>query len=361
MIEFTYKFLGGAALRCERLNKAIVCVLCAALIFAALTGLVGCGEKNPAAKSRVLEGYFDTVSFINDFSGSSDEEFSAVCDEIEKMLAHYHELFDIYNTHEGVTNLAYVNSMAGKGAVSVSAELVDFLEYAKEVYSLTSGYCNVAMGAVLSLWHDARTEGIENPSAARLPDSSALSEAAEHCDINDLVINRETLTVELRDPEMSLDVGAVAKGYAVERIAEWLASKGHTGYALDIGGNLRVVGTKPDGSGWTTGIKNPLPEGQSYVYTFELSDASAVTSGGYERYYTVNGKNYHHIIDKDTALPAEHFASVSVVCRDSGLADALSTALFCMDYDAGRALIDSLDGVRAVWVMHDGSVKNSFN
>ncbi|MBQ7386833.1 MAG: FAD:protein FMN transferase [Clostridia bacterium] len=325
-----------------------------------IISLVSCSTDgnvtNPKSKNRIYYDYFDTVSVIYDYSGSSDEEFTDVCYSLTGLMRTYHELFDIYNTYEGIVNIAYLNSMAGRGAVSVPDELIDFLEYCKDIYEKTDGYVNIAMGAVLSLWHDARTLGNSDPSNAALPDSAALAEAAKHCDIGDLVINREAGTVELRDPEMSLDVGAVAKGYAVERLADFLHDNGYNSYALDIGGNLRVVGTKPDGTGWQTGVKNPDLTG-GYVHTFELSDGSAVTSGGYERYYIVDGRRYHHIIDKDTAMPAEHFASVTVVCEDSGLADALSTALFCMDIDAGRSIASAL-GVRdVIWVELDGTVK----
>lgn len=328
-----------------------------ALLMALALSLLGCDRTvtDPEPKNKIIYEYFDTVTVIYDYSGSSVESFGSVCDALEERLRYYHELFDIYHTYDGVTNIAYLNSMAGKGAVKVSDDLIDFLEYAKDVYSVTDGYMNIAMGAVLSIWHDHRTEGLKDPQAATVPDMAVLTEAAEHTDINKLVINGADGTVELLDPEMSLDVGALAKGYATERLAEYLYENDITHYALDVGGNLRVVGDKPSGSGWETGVRNPL--GGGYAYRFNLKDASAVTSGGYERYYTANGKRYHHIIDKDTLMPAEHFASVTVIYRDSGTADALSTALFCMDYEKGADIINSLDGAEAVWVLSNGTVK----
>jgi thiamine biosynthesis lipoprotein len=122
---------------------------------------------------------------------------------------------------------------------------------------------------------------------------------------------------------------------------------------LDVGGNLRIVGAKPDGNGWITGIKDPH-NASKYAEKLTLSDISCVTSGDYERYFEVDGIRYHHIIDKDTLYPAEHFSSVTVICRDSGLADALSTALFCMSYEEGRALVDALDSVEVIWVTKAG-------
>ncbi len=338
------------------IKRALALILLMSVLLSLSSCDDGAGKTSYGNRSRVYYDYFDTVSVIYDYSGGSESEFEEVSSYLGGLLRGYHELFDIYNTYEGVTNIAYLNSMAGKGAVSVREELIDFLEYSKEIYTKTDGYVNIAMGAVLSLWHDARELANSEPDMAALPDAEKLAEAAEHCNIDDLIINREAKTVELRDPEMRLDVGAVAKGYAVERLAEWLISEGHSSYALDIGGNLRVVGTKPDGTGWRTGVKDPKNLG-GYVHTFELSNGSAVTSGGYERYFSVGDKQYHHIIDKDTMMPAEHFLSVTVICEDSGLADALSTALFCMDIDKGHELSDSLSVRNVIWVENDGGVK----
>lgn len=308
-------------------------------------------KESPTALSREYYNYFDTVTVISDYSGGGQTKFEASCEKIEDSLDYYHKLFDIYNEYDGITNIATINRKAGEGAVAVNEDLIDFLEYSIEMYELTGGEVNIAMGAVLSIWHDHREEGLSVPS------EEALLSASAHCDIGSIIINRENLTVELVDPKMSLDVGAIAKGYTAEKIADMLIADGVSSCVIDLGGNLRAVGTKPDGSGWMTGIRNPDKSAEaSYVHSFELSDGSAVTSGDYERYYVVDGVKYHHIIDKDTLRPAAHFTSVTVICTDSGLADALSTALFSMTYEEGLALIDTLDGVEVVWVLPDGRV-----
>ncbi len=338
------------------IKRSLCAAVAAAVVFFSVFSLASC-DKRKETKNRIFYDYFDTVSVIYDYSGASDEDFSRVCGEIEGLLSYYHGLFDIYSEEDGTAGLAKINAMAGKGAVKCDGELIDFLEYCVSLYELTDGYVNIAMGAVLSIWHDYREAGLKALSKAELPPAELLTAAAEHCDITKLKIDREASTVELLDPEMRLDVGAVGKGYATEKIAEYLKGQKLSGYVLDIGGNLRAVGTKPGGEGWSTGVKNPdVYSPERYVDTFTLSDSSAVTSGDYERYYVVDGKRYHHIIDKNTLMPARNFASVTVKCESSALADGLSTALFCMDYDTGRALVDSLDGVSAVWVTHDGAV-----
>ena len=179
-----------------------------------------------------------------------------------------------------------------------------------------------------------------------------LEEAAKHTDITKLVIDEESGTVTLADPLMKLDVGAIAKGYATECAARSLEEKGITGYVLNVGGNVRTIGTKPDGEPWTVGLENP--DGQDFLEYLALDGQSLVTSGSYQRYYYVDGKAYHHIIDPATLMPAEGYVSVSVICENSGLGDALSTALFCMPLEEGMTLVESLDGVEALWLTVDG-------
>ena len=145
------------------------------------------------------------------------------------------------------------------------------------------------------------------------------------------------------------------KGYATEKAAQLLVSMNCSSYVLNIGGNIRIIGTKKDGSGWKTGIKDPSGD-TLYALYLEISDTSCVTSGDYERYYTVEGTRYHHIIDKDTLMPATYFSSITILAKDSGLADALSTALFSMSYEDGRALVDSLEGVEAIWIYKDKTI-----
>ena len=212
------------------------------------------------------------------------------------------------------------------------------------------------MGSVLSIWHKHRTEGVS------LPDMNALVAANEHTSIENLVIDRENMTVEITDPEASLDVGAIAKGFTAELIYNMLAERGICGYAINLGGNLRTVGTKPDGSGWVSGVQNPDKNAAApYVATLTISDSALVTSGVYERYYTVDGVQYHHIINKDTLMPERNYLSVTVHTESSTVADALSTALFNMSIDEGRAVISSLSDTEIIYVLADGSVERISN
>ena len=241
--------------------------------------------------------------------------------------------------------------------MTVDKKIVDMLSFCKDAYNLTNGHVNVAMGSVLSLWHNFRTNGLAHPEKAKLPSMSELKKASKHTDIDKLKIDKTACTIELLDENMSLDVGAIAKGYAVEQIGKALYEKGITGYLLNVGGNIKTVGGKPDGEGFYVGIENPdtKNENEPHIAYLKLTDMSLVTSGNYQRFYEVNGKRYHHIISHETLMPSENFASVSIVCKNSALADALSTALFTMSLEQGRTIIENLDNTEALWVTNDGT------
>lgn len=316
--------------------------------------LASCAEKQTEPQVRSYFNWFDTVSTVYSYAGDSEDTFLANCEAVTAVLEEYHRMFDIYYEYAGINNLCTVNKNAGKAPVKVDIRLIEFIEYAKDLYTLTNGEMNIALGAVLKLWHDKRTEANDGGIAA-LPDEAELTSAEKHTGIDSIIIDREACTLYLSDSDARIDVGALGKGYATERAAEALRARGISAYVLNIGGNVRCIGTRPSGDGWITGITNPDKTSEEpFVYRVELRDVSCVTSGNYERFYTVDGKRYHHIIDKDTLMPSAHFALVSVICADSGLADGLSTALFCMSYEQGYELVSRLGGVEVLWVRENG-------
>ena len=327
-----------------------------------LFSLFGCqaAKKKERFTAYYFE-YFDTVSTIIGYA-ENKAAFDETCVEIEALLKEYHRLYTIYNRYEGVNNLTVVNAKTNgeHSVVQVDPKIMDLLVFAKEMYETTDGMVNVAMGSVLEIWHDYRSAGMDDPSAAELPPMEALKAAAEHTDLNRMILDEENSTVYLEDPDMSLDVGAIAKGFAVEQIAQALRQKGVTGYLLNVGGNVCAVGSagkKP----WNVGIENPDTEDEEtpHIEFLHMADQSLVTSGTYQRYYYVDGEKYHHIIDPETLMPGEGYRSVSVLSDHSGVGDAFSTALFLMDYEDGLALVEATENVEAMWVMEDGEQRYS--
>lgn len=329
-------------------------IVCFAAVAALLLGLQGGCAPQPKKYTEQSMDYFDTLITVCGYE-TDEAVFDANAQEIFALFEEYHQLYSIYHRFEGQENLCTVNELVGGAhrTVSVDRRIIDLLLYAKEMHALTDGVMNIAMGSVLSLWHEYRALGLEQPAQATLPPMDRLQEAALHTDIEKMVIDQEQNTVTLTDPQMTLDVGAVAKGYATEQVAKAMEQKGLEGYLLNVGGNVRAIGGKADGSDWIVGIENP--NGGEYFSRLQLQGLSVVTSGSYQRFYSVGGKPYHHIIHPETLMPAEGFLSVSVLCKDSGMADALSTALFCLPQAEGLAMVERLEGVEALWVADDGS------
>ena len=334
---------------------------------------LGGGSEAPAMKMHLYEvdlfedeygvqGYFDTVCAVYDYSGMSNQRFRSVCERVEELLLKYHRLFDKYHQYEGLVNLATLNGAAGGEAVKVSTELFEFLQYAVSLCELTGGEMNIAMGSVLSIWHDFR-EKMNDPSisvsSVQVPGIEELSAAAAHTDISVIELDYENMTVRISDPNAKIDVGALGKGYAAEMIGRELAAMGVDDFLMNFGGNVKIIGDKA-GQDFRVGIQDPRSYFEEYISVVNVKGQSVVTSGDYERSVIKDGVNYHHIIDRDTLMPAEHFPSVTVVTENSALADALSTALFCMSVDDGRALVGRLraDGVtiRVIYVDYDKNV-----
>ena len=331
------------------MTKRVVSVLLAALL---LTGCAGPQtQKQPAIYEASFLTLFDTVTVLKG-TAENQEAFTETARAMQEQLEHYHRLFDVYNDYPDLNNLKTVNDMAGIAPVKVEQPIIDLLKDCRNYYDLTGGKVNVAMGAVLKLWHDARQAGLDDPGNAKLPDMEALRTAAQHRSFDAIVIDEEASTVYISDPEVRLDVGAVAKGWSAQRVAEQLPSN----MLLSIGGNVCATGPKTaEGTPWVIGVQDPEGAGNDYVHTLYVTGGSYVTSGDYQRAFLVDGKVYHHIIDPETLMPSNYWRSVTIVCDDSGLADALSTALFVMTQEQGQKLLDKC-GAMAMWIDGKGNV-----
>ena len=318
---------------------------CLLLFLAAALLLSGCGSSRAADSRQYTVTYlnfFDTVTTIV-ATDDSEEAFLEKAGKIYSDLLFYHRLFNIYKTYEGLNNLKTINDQAGLEPVKVDPAIIQLLLFCREAYHLTGGKVNAAMGSVLQLWHEARQDGV-------LPDQAALDEAALHTDFSAIEIDENACTVFISDPATSLDVGAIAKGWAAQQVAQAAPE----GMIISVGGNVCVTGAKDsDGTPWVIGVQDPDHPDQ-YVQKISMTQGAAVTSGDYQRVYTVEGKTYHHIIDPTTNMPAEYWRSVTVVCSDSGLADVLSTALFLLPLSEGMALAEA-QGVQAFWLDASGN------
>ena len=309
--------------------------------------LSGCGEKEKQVYQTVFLDVFDTVTTLRGYE-ESEQAFQQRAEQVHQALQEYHKLFDIYNDYPG--GLKQVNDNAGLSPVQVDRAVLDLLKDCRDYYELTQGRVNVAMGSVLYLWHEAREAGLNDPEHAALPEMEKLKEAAKHTSFDTVLLDEQAGTVFLSDPSQRLDVGAVAKGWTAQRVSQLLPE----GYMLNLGGNVCTRGVKPGGGKWNIAVQSPNA-GEDNLCVVSLAGQSLVTSGDYQRSYTVDGKRYHHIIDPDTLMPSEYWRSVSILCDDSGLADCLSTALFLLPLEEGKALAEQYN-VEVMWVDADMNI-----
>lgn len=346
-------------------------LISAALAAVLLTGCAGGSTQSTAsaatASAQAQSSYanscldcgFDTVFSLRVYDVSQDE-FNTSYQEAADLFTYYNNLFDIYNNYDGLNNLKTINDNAGIAPVKVDPVVIELLQKAKEFYDLSGGEYDITQGALLSVWHKYREEGMtanENGSYGKVPPESELQEAATHHGWDAVEIDEENSTVYITDPDVSLDVGGIAKGFATEKIAAKLAEDGTKTAAVNAGGNVRTLGIKSDGTPWRIGIQNPSGSGSLFVIDSN-TEGSFVTSGDYERAYMADdGVTYSHIIDPKTLFPATYYHSVSIITRDSGTADCLSTTLFTMDYDEGVQLINDYkaahpdETLEVVWIM----------
>ena len=343
------------------IRKRSICIILAFIIFS--LSLPSCGGKPSRYTATQLE-YFDTVTELTGYT-ESRERFDEVKNELFALLSELHRDFDIYNTYGSTycSNLCTVNGSAGESYRSfvVSRHVYELLTFGREAYELTGGKVNIAMGSVLSLWHDCRYADIP-----RLPDAGALAEAAKHTDISKFYIaeTKAGFVLTVFDPLLTFDVGAVAKGYAAKKATELLRALCREGesFLLNLGGAVCPIGAKPGEKPWQVSIEYPSAERhEGYVDKLSLSNGSLTTSASHIRAFTVEGKSYGHIIDPETLYPPELFASVTVYCPDPAMGDLLSTALFCMTEKEGRELLATFEGAAAMWVYPDMKVSKTEN
>ncbi len=328
--------------------------------------LAGCSNGSEPGRTRYSSSFFDTFDTVVQVVAytETEEEFDRYFEQIHKRFIELHQLYNIYLSYDGVNNIKTINDNAGIQPVKVEQEIIDLLIYARDLYPQTGFTTNIAMGPVLQIWRKYRDEAEFDPENAKVPPMDELREANQYTDINLIEIDQDNNTVYLPHPRMSLDVGAVAKGYATELVARELEAAGMDSAVLSPGGNIRTIGKPLDGvrEKWGIGIQNPdasiiADAEERLLDVVFVLDAAVVSSGDYQRYYIVDGQVMHHIIDPQTLMPGRYYRALTVIADDAGLADFMSTALFLLPFDESLMLANSFDNLEVYWVFTDGHVE----
>ncbi|AGA68759.1 membrane-associated lipoprotein involved in thiamine biosynthesis [Desulfitobacterium dichloroeliminans LMG P-21439] len=327
-------------------SSGLILIMCLSMIFL----LVGCSdtktkvkEIEPVAETTFLMG---TVARITIYDEIKDKEiFQRIFDRITD-IEHRMTINDEYPESE----IIRLNEAAGEDSIKLSSDTFFVLEKAKYFSELSQGKFDITIGPIVKLWN------IGFPDA-RVPGKEEITKTLPLVNHQELILDKENFTARLTQPGMKVDLGAIAKGYAADEAVKILKAAGIQHAIVNLGGNVIVINTKPDGSLWRLGLQDPYePRGDSMGVVF-LNDQTLVSSGTYERYLEDNGKIYHHLIDPDTGYPGDNgLISVSIITKESVNADGLTTGTFLLGLEEGMKVIEELPDMEAIFITADKKV-----
>jgi thiamine biosynthesis lipoprotein len=305
-----------------------------------------CSGAAPAQTEFVM----GTICGVNLYGSGSQKLYAAVFSRLR-------EIDRAMNANTGAgsgeSEVGRINRAAGKEAVKVSGDLITVLERALRYAELSGGAFDPAVGPLVKLW------GI-GTETERIPEAGEIRAALALVNWRDILVNREAGTVLLRKPGMALDLGAIAKGYAADEAAVLIKNSGLRRGIVDLGGNILALGTRQGGQPWRIGIQAPDRERGDYLGVLLVENKSVVTSGVYERYFESEGRRYHHILSTENGYPIDNgLLAVTVIADFSIDADGLSTSVFALGYEKGRALVESVPGAEAVFVFADKRIRGT--
>ena len=294
--------------------------------------------KPETPMTRTEVGLLGTTCTVTIYKGWSEAAF----DEVFARIAQVESRMTVNREDSEVLQ---VNRSAGRSPVRVSPDTFSVIQKALEMARLGAGAFDITVGPLVRLW------GI-GTAAARIPSPREIAAALAKVGWQDVVLSPGDSTVLLARPGMALDLGAIAKGYAADEAGRILRARGASSALVNLGGNVLTVGKKPDGSPWRIGVQNPEEPRGTHVGIVEVGESAVVTSGNYERFFESGGRRYHHILDTRTGAPVSNgLSAVMIVAADSTTADALSTLVFALGLERGRALVESTHGsVEALFV-----------
>lgn len=303
--------------------------------------LTGCKK----AESISCNGFFfDTIIKVTIYDSNQEELLSSCMKLCEKYEA-------LFSRTIKTSDISRINENGGR-PVTVSDDTIDILQKAISYGELSDGLFDVTIAPASSLW-DFKSD------TPALPDKNELKEAISHIDYRTIQISGNTVT--LLDSKAQIDLGGIAKGYIADRMKSHLISKGVEHATINLGGNVLTIGGKPDGTPFHIGIQKPFDERNSILTSVDVTDRSVVSSGSYERFFTLDGQLYHHILNPRTGYPVDSGLSGVTILSDSSVdGDALATICFALGQEKGMALIRSLDGVDALFVDTNGKVSATF-
>ncbi|MEM7040476.1 MAG: FAD:protein FMN transferase, partial [Bacteroidota bacterium] len=293
--------------------------------------------------TRVMGSRFEFTA-VDEDARRAEKALNAGIKEVRRIEA-------LISSWDPLSETSEVNRQAGIAPVKVSKELYDLIFRSLKVSDLTGGAFDISFASIDWIW---KFDG----SMEALPDSSTVEASVAKIGFEDVLLDADSQTVFLREVGMKIGFGAIGKGYAANRARKVMQEMGIRHGVVNAGGDLRAWGKQAHGGEWRVGISDPKDRKKVLAWLW-VDDLAVVTSGDYEKFVELEGKRFTHIVDPKTGWPVQGLQSVTIVCADAEVADALATAVFVMGEKEGLALVEELKGIECVLVNAAGEMKST--
>lgn len=318
----------------------------AALIGLILVSITGLAQKKAHKKVLLLMGSRFEITAIHEDEQLAWNGINAAIAEITRI----EKLISSWDAHSQTSEII---QSAGIRPIVVDKELFELIKRAKKISSLTDGAFDISYASVDKIW---KFDG----SVKDLPTENEIKASVSKIDFQKIILNAENHSVFLKEAGMKIGFGAIGKGYAANRGKEVMRDMGIKDGLVNASGDLISWGKEVDGSDWSIGIGDPKNKGNVLGW-LRVGEMAVVTSGNYEKVITINGENYSHIINPKTGWPVRGLKSVTIICPDAELADALATSVFILGKEEGMALVNQLKGIEAFLVDDQDNLLTSKN
>jgi thiamine biosynthesis lipoprotein len=286
---------------------------------------------------------FGTILQLKAFGKNSEKA-------IKKAALRLTNMDDKMSVFKDYSEISKINFNAGGALQKVSKDTYYVINKAVDYCKLSQGAFDITIRPIVRLWGIGREE-------ERIPSGKEIEEKLKFVNYKDIVLDEESNSVGLMYENQEIDVGGIAKGYAADEVKKIFVKHKIKSALINLGGNVYVLGNKTDGSPWKVGIQNPLGSQGEFVGTVSASNKSIVTSGNYERYFMMEGKKYHHILDTKTGYPSESEIISATIISDLSIdGDGLSTGVYILGVNRALELIESLKGIDAILITKEKKI-----
>ena len=325
-------------------NRLLKYLSLSSLLIFSLVFIAGCSKNNkvssPLSRTETLMGTVVKVTIYD----SNDTKI------LDKAFDRVREIEKSVSINEEGTILDKVNESSGTSPVIVDEDTFKIVEKGIKYSNLSNGLFDITIGPLVKLWSIGLPE-------ARVPSKDEIDAVLGYINYKDIELNENDNSIFLKNPNMLIDLGGIAKGYTADEISEVLTENNVHSAIIDLGGNVYTHGRKVNGEDWNVGIQNPISDRGDILGTIKVNNKSIVTSGTYERFIEKDGIKYHHILNPKTGYPYDNnISGISIISEKSIDGDALSTSVFAMGVEDGLAFVESQPNIEAIFVTTDKNI-----